>query len=261
MSSGLAVTWWGHSTVTVEMGGVRVLTDPLLSDRLLHLRRHGPSPAPEAATADLVLVSHLHADHLHLPSLRRLPTTAVLVVPRGSRGLLGGVGVARVVEAAPGDHLDLAGVHVEVLAAHHDGRRLPGSRHRGPALGFRVHDDDHSWWFPGDTGVDHDAAEVAPVDLALVPVGGWGPTLGHEHLDPEEAAEAVRLVGARWALPVHHGTFWPVGLRLVHRANHHRLFVTPGPRFAEALASAAPGVGALTPAHGRRVVLHEEGTS
>lgn len=261
MSSRLAVTWWGHSTVTVEMGVVRVLTDPLLGDRLLHLRRHGARPAPEAATADLVLVSHLHADHLHLPSLRRLPPSAVLVVPRGGRDLLGGVRVADVVEAAPGDHLDLAGVHVEVLAAQHDGRRLPGSRHRGPALGFRVHDDDHAWWFPGDTGADHGAAQVAAVDLALVPIGGWGPTLGHEHLGPEQAAEAVRQVGARWALPVHHGTFWPIGLRQVHRANHHRLFVTPGPRFADALAATAPGVAALRPGHGERVVLHEEGTS
>ena len=78
---------------------------------------------------------------------------------------------------------------------------------------------------------------------------------------PEQAADAVRLVGARWALPVHHGTFWPIGLRLVHRANHHRLFVTPGPRFADALASAAPEAHALPPEHGLRVVLDEEDPS
>ncbi len=258
MADPLALTWWGHSTVTVEHDGVRVLTDPVLGDRLVHLRRHGPTPTADAARADLVLVSHLHGDHLHVPSLRGLAPTTTLVVPRGGAEVVRDLGVQRVVEADPGDRLDVVGLHVEVLAAQHDGRRMPWSRHRGPALGFRVAGATRSWWYPGDTGVDPAHADVDPVDLALVPIGGWGPTLGHEHLDPEQAAEAVRAVGSRWALPVHHGTFWPVGLRRVHRANHHRLFVTPGPRFAEAVARLAPDVAVVRPRHGERVVLAEE---
>lgn len=67
------ITWWGHATCTVEDSGVRLLTDPLFARRLAHLRRRrGALPPPEAAVADVVLVSHLHADHLHLPSLARL---------------------------------------------------------------------------------------------------------------------------------------------------------------------------------------------
>ena len=67
------ITWWGHATCTVEDSGIRVLTDPLFTRRLAHLRRRrGAPPPPEATVADLVLVSHLHADHLHLPSLARL---------------------------------------------------------------------------------------------------------------------------------------------------------------------------------------------
>jgi L-ascorbate metabolism protein UlaG (beta-lactamase superfamily) len=71
------------------------------------------------------------------------------------------------------------------------------------------------------------------VDLALVPVGGWGPTLADGHMPPGAAAEAVARVGARWAVPVHWGTFWPRGLRHVARANHRHLFHTPGERFVE----------------------------
>ena len=102
--------------------------------------------------------------------------------------------------------------------------------------------------------------DVARVDLALPPIGGWGPTLGPDHLDPAQAAEAVAAVGATWAVPVHWGTFWGVGLRQVAPRQHEQLFVTPGRRFADALAALdARGIGTATtavlPAPGRRVEL------
>ena len=78
-------------------------------------------------------------------------------------------------------------------------------------------------------------ADVRPVDLALVPVGGWGPTLGPLHMDPDEGAEAVARVGARWAVPVHWGTFWPVALSRITPARHDTLFTTPGARFVDAV--------------------------
>lgn len=81
------ITWWGHATCTVADSGVRVLTDPLFARRLAHLRRRrGALPPPEAADAEVVLVSHLHADHLHLPSLARLAPGTRLLVPRGRWG-------------------------------------------------------------------------------------------------------------------------------------------------------------------------------
>jgi L-ascorbate metabolism protein UlaG (beta-lactamase superfamily) len=93
-------------------------------------------------------------------------------------------------------------------------------------------------------------SDVDPVDLALVPVGGWGPTLESGHLDPDEAAEAVRRVGARWAVPVHWGTFWPAGLARVLPANHERLFTTSGARFAAALSGS--GIEPVVLAPGER---------
>ena len=228
--------------------------DPLLSDRLFHLLRYAPRPRPEAWTADLVLVSHLHVDHLHLPSLRRFADDVPVVVPRGAQGLLSGV-AREVVPVAPGEVVEVAGATVRVLPATHDGSRRPLSRLSGPALGFRVEAHGRSFWFPGDTELRADMADVAAVDLALVPVGGWGPTLRTGHMDPEEAATAVGYVGATVATPVHWGTFWPVGLARVDRARHHRLFATPGERFVEALERDGAGARALLLSHGVDAVL------
>lgn len=253
----LALTWWGHASSTVEIGSSQVAIDPLLTPRLLHLRRYAAAPGDAAYEADLVLISHLHSDHFHVPSLRGFPQDVPIVVPRGGEGLLGKLGSHRVHPAGPGDVLDLAGVTVTVLPATHDSRRGPHSRLRGPALGFRVDGAGRSFWFPGDTELRDDMSDVGSVDLALVPIGGWGPTLEDGHMDPLAGAEAVRRVGATTAVPVHWGTFWPVGMRHVARANHHRLFTTPGQRFLEALEG--DEVNAMVVSHGGRVTLDGPG--
>ncbi|GAA2139870.1 MBL fold metallo-hydrolase [Nocardioides koreensis] len=258
MTGSLSFTWWGHASTTVELDGVRVAVDPLLVDRLLHLRRYAVSPAPRAAVADVVLISHPHADHCHLPSLRLFDRGTTVVAPPGAAELVGRLGFEHVVVAVPGAGLRLATsqdttIEVEVLGATHDGRRLPLPRATGTAVGFRVAAAGRSFWFPGDTGLREDMWDVDPVDLALAPVGGWGPTLGAGHMDPVEAAEAVDRVGADWAVPVHWGTFWPVGLGRVDRRRHQHLFVTPGQRFTEAVGDASRTV---LPAPGERVELH-----
>jgi L-ascorbate metabolism protein UlaG (beta-lactamase superfamily) len=237
------ITWWGHSTTTIEHLGTRLLTDPVLTSRIAHLRRRrGPAPSAEAADCDAVLVSHLHADHLHLTSLALVAPDAALVVPRGAARLIeqdcGTAFADRCIEVAPGNEVRIGRLDITAVTAEHDGRRLPWSSHRGPALGFRI-DSSPSVWFGGDTDLyDGLAAEAGPVDLALVPVGGWGPTLGVGHLDPVRAAEAVRRVGARVAVPVHFGTFWPIGLDWLKQ----ELFLPPGERFRAEMAALDPDV-------------------
>ena len=252
--SRLAVTWWGHSSMSIRLGDVVVATDPLLTRRLFHLRRPTPPPPPAATRADVVLISHLHRDHLHLPSLDRFERSVPVLVPVGAPAIVKGLAGRELVEVSPGDRVTVAGLEIEVLPAHHDGRRSVVETAPAPAVGFRVDDGRASCWYPGDTGWS-DFTGVRRVDLAAVPIGGWGPTLGDDHLDPHEAARAVEVVGARWALAVHYGTFWPMAMRRLHPANHQRLFETPPERFREAVAEVAGGVTALTPAHAETLDL------
>jgi len=232
----MRVTWWGHSTVTLDVSGVRILTDPALTGQVAHLwRRRGPVPAHDARQADVVLVSHLHADHLHLPSLRLVSRRARLVLPAGGEGLVRRSGhPLRPIDV--GGRVRVRDFTVTAVAAAHDGRRSPVSRFRGPALGYLIETPDARVWFAGDTDLHESFAGLGPVDLALVPVGGWGPTLGTGHLDPERAAEAVRRVGARAAIPIHYGTLWPRGMSRVGTDR----FLGPGREFAERAADVAP---------------------
>ena len=241
--------------MSIGLGSRVVATDPLLCRRVWHLRRTTQAPPPAASRADVVLVSHLHRDHLHLPSLRRFGPDVPVLVPRGAARLVKGLDRHRHVEVAPGDEVVLSGVTVQVLPAHHDGRRSVFEKGRAPALGFRIEREGSSVWYPGDTGAGLDVDGLAASDLAAVPIGGWGPSLGEDHLDPEEAASLVARVGARWALAVHYGTFWPLTQRRARK--HHHFFETPPERFHAAMART--GIEALTPAFGQRLVLVSSG--
>ncbi|HEU4421452.1 MAG TPA: MBL fold metallo-hydrolase [Pilimelia sp.] len=241
-SATVRITWWGHSTVCVEDSGVRLLTDPVIAGRVAHLRRRrGKSPTPDdVGRPDAVLVSHLHADHLHLASLRRVVGDATTVVlPAGGvrfiRAALGTPFARRCVELCVGEEIGIGAVRVRAAPAAHDGRRGPWSRHRADAIGYTLHGA-ATTWFAGDTGLFSGMADLGPLDLALVPVGGWGPTLGHGHLDSALAAEAVRLAAAACAVPVHFGTFWPIGFDRVRPDR----FSSPGEEFAGLAATVAP---------------------
>jgi L-ascorbate metabolism protein UlaG (beta-lactamase superfamily) len=234
------VTWWGHATVAVEDSGTTVLTDPVLRDRLAHLRRRrGPTPHLTRAP-DAVVISHLHADHCDLVSLRRLPAGTTLIVPRGAgpfvRRRLGGRGPRTVVEVGVGDETAVGALRIQAVPANHDGCRTPRSRVRAPALGYLI-SGRRTAWFGGDTGLFDEMSALGRVDLALVPVWGWGWTLGPGHLDPRGAAEAVRRVAPALAVPIHWGTLWPVGC---HRVRPDR-FTEPGAEFARFAAERAPG--------------------
>ncbi len=245
MTNTVRVTWYGHSTVWLEDSGVRLLTDPLLTDRLAHLRRAaGPTPVLPGAP-DAVLLSHLHADHLHLASLRKLGGDPLFVLPRGAGGFVR-AGLRRpglrLVELAPGERTTVGAVTVRAVAAAHPANRGPWSRLHATPIGFVV-EGARRTWYAGDTGLHDEMAALSPVDLALIPVGGWGPSLGAGHLDPAGAAEAVRRAEATVSVPVHYGTFWPVGCGRLRP----ELFHSPGGRFAE-LARAVTDVRVL--AHG-----------
>jgi L-ascorbate metabolism protein UlaG (beta-lactamase superfamily) len=211
----LVARFLGHSTVRLELAGRTVLTDPLLTGRVGPLRRQVPALAPDAHDGvDLVLLSHLHGDHTHLPSLRMLRGARV-VAPRGAGEWLRRRGVARVDELGVGEVLEDGGLRVTGVEARHSGHRWGPRSTRGPqarAMGHLVEGDGACVYVAGDTDLFDGMADLPRPDLALVPVWGWGPSLGPGHLDPARAAEAVARIRPRVALPVHWGTLAPAGL-------------------------------------------------
>ncbi|MCZ4119173.1 MBL fold metallo-hydrolase [Streptomyces sp. H39-S7] len=247
------ITWWGHATATVRDSGVRVLTDPLFVNRLAHLRRRrGAVPPPEAAVADVAVVSHLHADHLHPASLARLAPGTRVLVPRGAPRAVPGLRRLRgldLVEVVAGDEVRVGPLTIRAVPAAHDGRRLPYGPHRVAALGYVVHGEARTY-FAGDTGLfDEMAAEVGPCDTALLPVGGWGPFLGTGHLDAGRAAQALARLAPAAAVPIHYGTYWPVGMDSVRPHEFH----SPGTEFVRQAALLAPEVTVHRLEHGESV--------
>jgi L-ascorbate metabolism protein UlaG (beta-lactamase superfamily) len=219
--------------VLVELGGVRLLTDPVLRSRVLHLRREGAAPEPPPAL-DAVLVSHLHYDHADLPSLRRLEPLPRLLCPAGAGAFLAGAGIPAAEELPLGLTAEVGGVRVEATPAEHPGARRPGGA-RAEAIGFLLRAE-RSVYFAGDTDLFEGMAAFGPVDLALLPVAGWGPKLGPGHLDAEGAARAAALLRPRVAVPIHWGTLRPGWSR------RRAWFRDPPSAFAAHVAELAPEV-------------------
>jgi L-ascorbate metabolism protein UlaG (beta-lactamase superfamily) len=232
------VTYIGHATVLLELDGMRFLTDPVLRSRLAHLRRHGQKPAEDsAADLDAILISHLHHDHTDLPSLRRLPRQTPILGPRGAGGFLRRRGFEAVTELAPGDSETFGGVEVTAVEAEHGGGRRLGSDD-SETIGFVASGTSRAY-FAGDTDLFEGMAELAGgLDLALLPVWGWGPTLGPGHLDPERAARAAAILKPRIAIPIHWGTLFPIGLSRLGR----RHLIAPPREFERRCAELAPQV-------------------
>lgn len=212
-----------------------MLTDPVLRPSFAHVRRHAPAPSLGDEPLDAVLLSHLHRDHTDGPSLRRLGATPVFV-PRGAGRVVRGLGVRDVCEVRTGETVAIGpGTTATAVPAEHDGRRSPLGR-RAEAIGWIV-EGERRIYFAGDTDVFDDMGRVASeIDVALLPVWGWGPTIGPGHMGPAEAASAVALIRPRTAVPIHWGTFLPIGLARRHAA----VLTTPGPRFAALCAQTAP---------------------
>lgn len=229
------ITWIGHGTVLVEIDGVRLVTDPLLRPRMAHLRRVAAPPTEIEGEVDAVLVSHVHFDHLDVPSLRRV-TSGRRVVPRGAGRLLRRRGLDAVSEIGEGEEISIGPVSVLATHAEHSARRSPFAA-RVPALGFLISGSARVY-FAGDTDLFSAMRDLRPeLDVALLPIWGWGPRLPAGHLDPRRAAEALVLLQPRFAVPIHWGTYIRLGLD----TNPAKLR-EPAERFERLAAELAPDV-------------------
>jgi L-ascorbate metabolism protein UlaG (beta-lactamase superfamily) len=221
--TGLRATWLGHSTVLIEIDGLRVLTDPVWGLRASPSRLAGPKrfqPVPialrELPAIDLVLVSHDHYDHLDYPTIRELARRDVPFVTSlgvGAHLQAFGVPPERITELDWWESYTLPRADLSVTAApsqHFSGR---GLKDRNATLwsSLAIRSPRHAVFFSGDTGLTTEYAAIrerlGPFDLVMLEVGAYHPAWGDIHLGPAHALEAHALLGGGALLPVHWGTF------------------------------------------------------
>jgi len=234
------ITFAGHATVRVELDGVALLTDPLLRNRLWHLRRQVPCEENGCLALDdlsAVLVSHLHLDHADMPSLRRIPRDVPVISPKGTGGYLRTRLPHPVETIEIWERCQVGPVEVIAVPAAHNGfgtSLAPLSACAGFMMCGSA-----TVYFAGDTALFPEMQALGDqfdIDVALLPVWGYGPNLRGDHLTPRDAAHALTLLRPRKAIPIHWGTYRPPG-KLWSRMNY---FSDPPYTFAGYAAHMAP---------------------
>nr|NNM90854.1 MBL fold metallo-hydrolase [Bacilli bacterium] len=204
----------GHSTVLIEIDGTRFITDPIVSNRALVVRRKRPAvyEAEDLVDIDYVLLSHAHWDHLDRPTLRKIAkrSQARVICPHGHLSLLADLGFTDIHEMGMEERLTLGAFTFSLTPVNHRGKRW-FERYRASA-GIFVKNAQHSFWFAGDTGYRADfrkgMQETHP-DVALVPIGSYEPREWYHimHMSPEDALKAFLDIDANYMLPIHWGAF------------------------------------------------------
>lgn len=219
--TGLRVTWLGHSTLLLELDGVRLLTDPVFGDRASPLGFAGPrrfhqTPVrfDELPPLDAVLISHDHYDHLCLPTMKQLARLAAPIVTSlgvGAHLEAWGIDPGRIRELDWGDVAEVKGLRLTATPAQHFSGRGAGDRNATSWASFVLETDRHRVFFSGDTGLTDEFRDVGTrfgrFDLVMLEIGAFHQQWGDIHLGPHNALEAHAMIGSGTLLPIHWGTF------------------------------------------------------
>lgn len=217
----MKITYIGHATLLLEIGGIRILTDPNFEPKLGRLLPRVAPPGialTELPTLDAVLLTHAHADHLSFESLERMSRDMPLYAPPVVARWLRRLGFAQAVELAPGDSVRVGPATIHAAAATHRGNRYGFDRWRSAANMYLI-DAGETIFFAGDTALVPDTHGLVErvlwqhhreLDLALLPIGyapWWKPGFRKGHLTHEDALALFERLHARVLVPYHWGTF------------------------------------------------------
>jgi L-ascorbate metabolism protein UlaG (beta-lactamase superfamily) len=251
-ASGLRVTWFGHSTLLLEVDGLRILTDPVFGMRASPFSFAGPKrfhPAPatidQLPPLDVVLLTHDHHDHLNPESIRALAKRRVpFVTSLGVGARLEPLGVdAELITELDWweEHPMLGGAltFTATPAQHFSGRSLRDRNKVSLWSSFVIATAKRKLFFSGDTGLTNELREIGmrygPFDLSMIEIGAWHPAWGSIHLGPENALKAFEMLGGGTLVPIHWGTFdlalhpWdePIETLLMHATTTAARVLTP----------------------------------
>ena len=220
----MRVTYIGHATLLIEMGGLRLLTDPNFDPKLGKIlpRVSAPGiPLDQLPQLDAVLLTHAHADHLSFDSLDRLPKSTPVFAPPAVATWLNRLGYRHVNALPPGEELTLGALRINAAVATHRGNRYGFDRWRADASMYLLTSDAESCFFAGDTALFGDMKFIGmdKVDVMLTCIGD------HFTMGPKDAAMAVMLVHPKVVIPMHYGTFpiltgTPEAFRKALKADH-----------------------------------------
>ncbi len=208
----VALTWIGHASFLIQFPHVNVLVDPNFANWLFLLKRqkHAGLSLLDLPRVEVVLLTHAHFDHFHKPTLRRLPSPKIAVVPWGVGDLADGLGFDRVIELEWWESFTRGDLTVTLTPSNHWGARVLRDHHRGYG-GFLIESQGRRIYHAGDSAYFDGFKEIgqrAPPEIALLPIGAYHPEgMRRVHMGPQDAIKVFRELRARWLVPMHYGSF------------------------------------------------------
>jgi len=210
----LKVTFIGHATALIEIGELRIITDPVFSDRISTVKRHALPGLKLDELPDLtaILVSHAHYDHFDLPTLAKMDKDIPIVLPPGLKRLARSLKERKFIELKYWNSCNLESAKITAVPAkHYGGRWMVDSLYR-PANGYIIESGGFTIYFPGDTARRNDFEKIGKefnIDLALLPIGAYRPAfiMKKAHIGPADAVEVFEILNAKMMIPIHWGTF------------------------------------------------------